>query len=347
MKKISSLFLFLVCCYSCNGLQNKQQNKTQDIPLKSSSTFITPIGTKDISTQRNIPTMTIELTDQINTYKRLSPGRYIIYEYIDNLSRKSLNIVSENGEEKGELITDVQGEVSLSPDNKMLAYSDETSLNILTLEDNIKTNIPDHLNCFRGIRKIAWGHNNRTIAFSCLGKIIIITIPEGEVIGQIVNPVNNNQENMNQYTEISLSHDGKWVAYYVNPGDQYIGPQGPFITDLSCIENEKSCPKRSQLISHDSDLPLTWTPDDKLALLDFRNYLIKIFDVNNNALTKSITINDGGYILESFAWSPDEEWVAIGGGLGNGIYIMSIVTGNSKFVTRQSTSVKFWLTIPE
>ena len=96
--------------------------------------------------------------------------------------------------------------------------------------------------------------------------------------------------------------------------------KGPFVTEVPCMSDEKECPQKSKLIANEDTYPMTWTPNNELAILNPVDREILIFNVETRVLRKTFTIPETNYAIASFVWSPDEEWFVLGAGMGPGIY---------------------------
>jgi len=173
---------------------------------------------------------------------------------------------------------------------------------------------------------------------------VIIKIPSGDIIGKISNKIFPNIDQT--FFNITWSPNGKWMAYYLHFISQLEGNRGPYVTEASCMMNEDTCQSKSKVFPYINDKPITWTPSSNLAILDTSEEKIKIYNPNTSSLLKTVVFPDTGYYLDSFAWSPDEEWVVVGGGFGPGLYLLSIETGEFRTLMKNGGFPKFWLTIP-
>jgi tricorn protease-like protein len=73
--------------------------------------------------------------------------------------------------------------------------------------------------------------------------------------------------------------------------------------------------------------------------------VIKVYDVETNTIKKNIIIPQELKFIYSMTWSPDNEWIALG--TWNGIYKMSVKTGEISLLTEESNQVNFWYIVKE
>jgi Tol biopolymer transport system component len=337
VNKFFSICVLLLFCNSC-GVQKIEQ------PTIETTSIASPLISNNVSIT-TIPAITLTVTKQISLYQRLSPGRYIVYETREDkdFPNYPLYVISETGIEQGKLVLGEQYYPVISPDNKKIAYSTMSEVKVLFLENDSTISLPDRMNCFHGTSELAWGPDSEMLAINC-GSVVIVKIPSGDIIGIITNKIfpNIDQTSFN----ITWSPDGKWMAYYLHFISQLEGNKGPYVTEASCMMNEDTCQSKSKVFPYTNDKPITWTPSSNFAILDTSEEKIKIYNPNTSSLLKTVVIPDTGYYLDSFAWSPDEEWVVVGGGFGPGLYLFSIETGEFRTLMKKGGFPKFWLTIP-
>jgi WD40 repeat protein len=341
--KVKIILIFIVLfCQSC-GMSTPMSNTTADMPeatrimnTQSYTPYISlPSHTPRKETLINRPSS----TNTMIKFNSIPSGDYLIY--IDrNRSKRIYEMISINGKEMGEINQRVNGTIALSRNNTNLAYASQSGVGIYNLLDDsiyVVSNISD---CYYGL---SWGPSDELLAIGCGYKIKIIDAKGGELIGAISNPTH--PEGYNNYIGAEWSPNGKWIAYYNKAVDMDYYHIGLYVSESACMMNENSCPWKSKLITEDYDYSIAWTPNSQLAVLDTREKVIRVYDVEKNAISQTITFPDRGYSIDSFTWSPEEDWIAISGGFGNGIYIVSIETMEAKEI-RSGGAVILWLTVP-
>jgi WD40 repeat protein len=335
MKRLIALYGIIAFCFSCSIQETSR-------PTGEANATDTVTAAETI-TDTSLPSVTPTATKQQSLYQILTPGRYIVYE-TDDYPNYPLNVVSETGVEQGRIYSGEQAHAVISPDNKKIAFSTMSAVMILNLKDNSTISLPDRMDCFHGTRQLAWGPDSETLAINCAG-ITVIKVPNGEVIGHISNKIYSGVEQ--SYNNINWSPNGRWISYELSFSSQEIGNKGPYITEVSCMIDIATCPGKSKrMLIEYNDYPMTWTPGNHLAILDTSEDILRIYDATTDALLKTFIFPDTGYFTDYFAWSPDEEWFAVGGGMGPGIYVVSITTGEYRTVVEHGGFVRFWLTVP-
>jgi WD40 repeat protein len=352
---ISALIIIVL---SCSIVTNEKIIETKVIPEISqepSTTQHSPSKIPSLTMETKLTytptisetiTKSLSPTDKPIIIKNLSSGRYIFYtreEYKKN--KPTLYIVSEAGEELGMIYEGgVEYRSYLSPNQQYIAYNILNQVILFDIEKEQLISLPDTEDCFTGIGDMSWSPDSNELAIACTSNIIIVSITDGMKIGKIFHDIS--PVNPLQYFYLQWSPDGKWMAYYILADSQKDSIIGPIVTNTSCMTNPEGCDKSTKILMDASADPelIEWTPSSHLAVLDWRKKHIRIFNPESLTLLQNIIIPDSIRFVGSFSWSNDEEWIAMGS--ENGLFIMSIKTGEIKLISSYCYYVAFWYVVP-
>jgi Tol biopolymer transport system component len=147
------------------------------------------------------------------------------------------------------------------------------------------------------------------------------------------------------------SPNGNFLSFYISrPFDaRDSSAHGPYLVNIECYKNSVECKIEPSLlgvegISH-------WTPDGFLAVVDKTQ--IFLFDPITKQVEKTLTVPMKDTRIESFAWSPDNQWIAFAapgydGAPGtNAVYVMRLWETNQPILLdgKDGGEVLFWLSI--
>jgi hypothetical protein len=332
----------------------QRYNPTKEpVTLQSEKLIEDPItftATKlEIPTGTNTNTSITEFT-QTPTFLP-PPGEYIAYS-----KGKFIQLVTITDQEVGTIISGAnEGRNWLSPNQEIIAYSDQLHKidfkNIYTREDN---QIHDNDMCTFGVTNMSWNPEGNKIVLGCayttdiegqyFRDLKVLSYPEGKVLGRINKVINYNDIEVNHPIQPTWSTDGKWIIFFISTGMR-MGIQGPFVTNTSCLSDDQTCPSKTTLKAgiNNVDFPISWLPNSNLAVLDYYNNNLILYNLPYFTLMKTIKIPELSIGLHSLAWSHNDEWFALG--TDDGIFIISSFTGEVKQVSEATGRVLFWLEI--
>ncbi len=330
-----SILLLLFVSISCS----------QPTP-RPSSTFLAPTQIPPSATPPQASaTQTIRITEtaaiprtatstppQRLNLESLKPGDYIVYSADDDEIREdgyvqsSLFLVSLDNVFQGRLWPDIGGSARISPDSKFIAYSTFKDLRIHDLSTGIELDPPE---CIGLNLPVAWSPDGTQLALSCddNGYGIYILTLANETLSPLIPssylpaPEEVTPDLGGIYTNLVWSPDGRRLAYY----DSYLyyrsGPprlfDGPYVTELNCLEDISTCQAKTDLISNILDGPLAWSRDSQfLSIAPWQDNEgngasgVHTFDLKTG---EEVKILAGEYKIDSSSnlmWSPDGHWLA-------------------------------------
>ncbi len=356
--KCTLLIFFTLRFFACTSVQEtfvpSPQNQTSTAAYTTQPTS-TPYMRPTETTKTQItptPSATQGLLDQ------LSSGTYIAYAGNEGSgfnSIPSIHILSLDGQDIGILATNIPGNATISPDGQKIAYINFTApgFSNLTVFD-LKTYQYNSFyisGCFMASNTTAWSPDSIHIAVSCGDFISIADITDitGEV-ARISSSLALANGKDYEIWDPAWSFDGHYLSFYIsNPNDAHdSSAHGPYLTDPRCPGNATEC----QITPYElrvTDLSMSkWTPDNLLAVAQENH--INLFDPVGKKLVGSIAIPVDTPIL-SFAWSPDNQWIAYSvasqnpNTLAEEIYIISHFGGKPILLSDNADDVMFWFQV--
>jgi WD40 repeat protein len=151
------------------------------------------------------------------------------------------------------------------------------------------------------------------------------------------------------YIDLSFSLDGKWLFSIIPGFGMGEDPAtGIYVTDMSCIENQKNCDDSTRTLLSYAGLPLqvyypTWSNDSQ-----------NIAFVHNNDFVSTINITQGKEIihlhipqdektndLNEIAWSPDNKTIAYR--LKNDVLLYDIEKEQHIKIRENVDTLLFWI----
>lgn len=313
-----------------------QETRTAQATLRMSPALTNTITMANTPTQKQIGE---------TTFSDLPKGRYIVYEAIGR-NGSAIHAITDTGSDDKVIYKDSSGiTIDLSKDQKyiLMHVRGREYINLYSIEKATTTTIPDKDNCINEYIYVntSWGPDGRVFAMRCGYQIDIISVPDGEVVGEIRN---HNYGDENHLLYPTWSPNGKWMVFELSAADKMDPDKGTFVVNTSCIINHEPCNYIFRLIPYIDTYEMKWTPDSQLAVMTSYN-TISVYDLDLFRIVKEIQIPlDIGGLVDSFAWSPDGEWIALETNMG--ICVMSITTGETRIIApHQDGTIKFWLEI--
>jgi hypothetical protein len=336
--------IFLVSCSQINGstiLNTIEETRTEQTRTMTIGTLELPIKgtTQGIETVQSTMTPQATITSDNSglpgKLKELPPGRYIAYVAEGKGGIYYTEIISEDGVEKG--VIEEGGSAIISQNQKYMSrmVSKGKIIEIYNLENDTLLQHEISEFCKYSGGGISWSSDDSLVAIPCTESIIIFSIMDGKIIGEISYKIDKDQTTGNYHFNPKWSPNGKWIAYFVQTFEIY----GPFVSDVSCISDEKNCEEYTKIIAGATSQIIDWTPDNQLAIYDMNEGIIKVINVEENRITRVLDGPDISRAL-NFVWSKEEEIIALG--TPAGIEVYSSITGESKLLSSNGYRVKFW-----
>lgn len=331
---------------SVNGLVSTSEI---DVPTRTN----TPQSLSPTSTSP--PTQIVAtVTPTPLSIQELDSGQYLVISrilpsYGANLMHDiSLFVINVAGEEIG-ILSMVQGEVSLSPDQTTIAYW--FGGDVLTAERDIRLrNLVDQheRNIEIGVRegsKITWSPDIDLLAFTDDQSISVLDLTNQELVQVLDCP--KSIDRAAYCVVLGWSPVGKWLAHRVDIARSgSIDPkQLTYLLDTYCFSDVSTCASLDYAI-----MPFrtfgSWRPDGQYFAGAGTDGDVYIFDVTSWEVDQILPT---GLSIESIQWSPDGQW--LGFSSPRGIGLISPETGDWKFIweasLKEDVTLAFWLSVGE
>ena len=262
----------------------------------------TPLPTAT-QTATRVPTETATATPTPIRLSSLPPGDYLVYSAcLPDDCR--LDILSLAGNHQGTLIEKSNSsEGSISTNGMFIVFSG--GLHILNFETN--KFLPFEASndqCYEP----DWSPDGSFVAARCNGEVgadIYIFSPQDGTTMRLTDC----EENGDGCGNPTWSSDGRWIAYLRAPARSGVSEtRGLYLLNTACFVEPATCMETALgpfgLVS-----PQTWSPDS-LYLAGRDGSTIRIFMLNDGAVSPVQDIETGDDLVESISWSPDGEWIA-------------------------------------
>jgi hypothetical protein len=235
------LFLVVMMLLSCSLFTQPQPTEnglnasTTDNHATTGNNWTNTLTNTSITSATNTPTGTKKMTptNPITPLLSLLPGRYIVYTKEEPGDKFFKYIISEEGVKQGLLAK--EGVPYISPDQQIIAYSHWAKIELLYLSTGTSNALNINDECLENRTELSWNPSSEMIAIACNWKIIIVSIPSGDILGEISKYYD--EDTAIWYLSPKWSVDGKWIAYYVLTSSQTLGTKGPIVTEASCISD--------------------------------------------------------------------------------------------------------------
>jgi Tol biopolymer transport system component len=347
------LFVAVLGLVSCSPqrplpLQDITSTSTQlPKPAEPTST-LTPL-------KQNTPTSTLTPSPTATEtpagiLKNFPTGEYIVY-YSMHLDTRA---VSTDGKRKKIIFAAEDGNATctLSPDNTKIAQSrdfyNESKTTIFNLYNGLirEIKIPG---CSPSDNPPAWSPDGTEMAISCDdNRIAIISVVDDEFSIQSYLMIDDDVV----IYDPAWSPDGNYISFYIFQPDAFpysYPTSGPYISEIGCYKNNRECKLNPILLRKEGKS--RWTPDGFLAVA--QETTLFLFDPATKRIEETIDIPLKDSRIESFAWSPDGQWIAFSASWHTsppGIYTIFIIPSHdsSKPIVVDSTDgdlVLFWLIV--
>ncbi|MEW5873102.1 MAG: SH3 domain-containing protein [Chloroflexota bacterium] len=286
-----------------------------------------------------------------SSFASLPPGQYVVY--FDTESKNhGLDVISQNGAIR-QYLTEVYGH-SISIDGRRIAYAGEAGREfIFDMEYDTLVELPAFA---PGCTAFNTSPDLSESVVSCHGEVYVVSHEDDRTI-----PITHLAHEQEYYSSPLWSPDGKWIALFnqTYPPDPFrTDPDdGLYLIDTACIAEPGTCPAKMRGPFQDNlylQGPYVWSPDSQKLAIPVRSddRPIKIFDLKTETF-RDLNLNGGYGSTDSFAWSPDGEWIAYSRresetDSSQDVFLAPVAGGGSvKLVDSPgSTSVYFWLTVP-
>ena len=282
---------------------------------------------------------------------------YIAYRKVDYINVPEIGIISIDDMKYRVLFSgdNVNSTFTVAPSQEKLAFSKFVGVSKyeLTLVDFETDQIRGYSipGCVPSSDVPAWSPDSMELAISCADNRIAVVSFDGENL--IVESSLMIDDKDVAIHNPSWSPDGKHLSFYISrPFDaQDSSAHGPYLIDMDCYKNSSEC--KIVPIALGVEGLSRWTPDGFIAVAN--DATIFLFDPTSLKVEKSFAIPLKDTRIMSFAWSPDNQWIAFSapgydGGPGiNAIYIMSLLDNSQPTLIdgQDGGEVLFWLSIHE
>lgn len=251
----------------------------------------------------------------------LQPGNYLAYTVCspDDLDVVcQLDILSLAGEYHGSLTDKVKLSGRVSPNGKLIVFSNEGKLRIINLETgkHLPFRAASDYNCFEP----DWGPDENNIVASCDGEIgediYLFSLAEDTSVR-----LTDCEESEDYCQNPVWSPTGKWIAFYRTSTKSGVSEtRGLYLIDTACFDNYPTC-SNSDRGPHGVFRPRSWSPDG-IYLAGQDANIIHIVMMKDGIVSSIQDIEAGDRLVESLAWSPDGRWIAYSS--NSQIYLISV-----------------------
>lgn len=347
-----SLFVvisFLISCSPHRSLPLPGATSTSTPPQLLTEPTLTATPSKQNTptpTLTSIPTPTEATTGIL---KNFPSGEYIVYYSI----HPDIRAVSTDGKVKKTIFTvDVNSSYAISPDGTRIAQSAyfdyKSKLTILNLHTGLtrEIKIPG---CNPWANSPAWSPDGAEMAISCDdNRIAIISVEEDEFPVQSYLVIDDDVV----IYDPAWSPDGNYISFYISRPNEFpysYAARGPYISEIGCYKNNLECELNPILLEKEGKS--RWTPNGLLAVA--QETTLFLFDPASKRIIETIDIPLKDSRIESFAWSPDGQWIAFSASWHTsrpGIYTIFIIPSHdaSRPIVVDSTDgdlVLFWMIV--
>jgi WD40 repeat protein len=281
------------------------------------------------------------VTPTPHLFSILPDGNYLAY-FACLTKYCELNVLSLAGEYQGTLSKKALPVGSISPDQRLLAFSDADGL-LRILDFKMNELVPFETldeECFDA----DWSPDGNYVVASCHGEeveeIYAFSLLDGTGIR-----LTDCESSDNDCRGPVWSPDGKWIAYYRAAWYLKAETRGLYLIDTACFANPATCTD-AVLGPLDDAYPESWSLDG-LYLAASDDYTIRIFKMEAGNISQVRDIETGDDLVETIAWSPNGEWLAYTA--SSQIYLISTEDWTPFLLYDVETTtpkIVDWITIP-
>ncbi|MCG2785186.1 MAG: hypothetical protein L6461_08790 [Anaerolineae bacterium] len=359
MRKISpvfTVFFVILLSISCTAQYTQETPtfvhvQTPTLVAEAMSTPLEKITTTPVlkpTSASAVPTRILE---------GIPSNLYLAYLKVDYINVPEIGIISIDDMKYRVLFSgdNVNSTFTVAPSQEKLAFSKFVGVSKyeLTLVDFETDQVRGYSipGCVPSSDVPAWAPDSTEMAISCANnRIAVVSFDSGNLIVKSSLMIDDKDVAIHNP---SWSPDGKYLSFYISrPFDaRDSSAHGPYLIDMDCYKNSRDCKIKPVALGMEGIS--RWTPDGFISVAS--DATIFLFDPTSLKVKKSFVIPLKDTRIMSFAWAPDNQWIAFSapgydGEPGtNAVYIMSLL-GNSQPILvdgQDGGQVLFWLFIHE
>ncbi len=286
----------------------------------------------------------------LSAFASLPFGQYIVYT---TPGKDGLYVMSTDGRYQRKL-TGLNGSAISSDGRQIVIYDDDLGPQLLDLEQNTLTNLPQGVCTY-----LSASPDATSVVMWCRddAEIYVMSLKDGTRVRLTASTKRE------EYFFAPLwSPDGRWIAYFditygadTVPGEMDPG-DGLYLVETSCLSEPDTCRAKARGPFQGNlwlQGPYSWSPDSQYLAILSRHFTgpIIIFSVKKGTFHSLSTT--AGYSIEGLAWSPNGKWIAFNSRATEesqlaGIFLAP-VDGTTPVILlddSRDSEVMFWLTVP-